>query len=555
MSHQSLRRFLSELIQQEASKITEPKRSGLSVDQLGLKPSGGIHNILTVYNQATPTEKDYWSKWYHNAKTDVEDLAKQHDLPFPVLAAVVATLSPGNKWNMNLLAAEKLLQGESGINAYPRQVKKAQEILQSGNTGLVSGPKVTVFFNSLVNPELVEKDMVLDGHAINIWRGEKTHLKGLASPNSKERAQMLHDYQMAANELGVPVQAVQAVTWYIWKYTGKTAPLEAPVGQYDVTKFLAKQRPENDDGEPEFVARTGTVRKSNSPGQVGVAMEANAVGAGSVVGAGMGDGTEDSKKLMWSGDEPMKEGLSSERVMFHVTPWSNWKSIKRQGLVPQTGERGIYGDSDEPRIYLFADLPTLEDAMTNWFLDKFEETRWFAILQVRVPDNLELFDDPEIAGSFYVREVIPPQNITLIRKNDAGLDETVIPSQEVDDRYMTLADLYGQYNTPDQDELIWEYVGYVEYEETPFRIVQVDPTELANTARNKNFLDPKSMHRDDRVRVRAFEKISDELSRRTIIVVDGTDIADGFHRVAAMSNKGVKTVRALDLSQPKPGDE
>jgi hypothetical protein len=34
---------------------------------------------------------------------------------------------------------------------------------------------------------------------------------------------MVADYQKAAEELGVPVQAVQATTWYIWKYTWKTA--------------------------------------------------------------------------------------------------------------------------------------------------------------------------------------------------------------------------------------------------------------------------------------------------------------------------------------------
>jgi hypothetical protein len=49
----------------------------------------------------------------------------------------------------------------------------------------------------------------------------------------------------AAKELGVPVQAVQAVTWYIWKYTGKTAPLEAPTGVYDVSQFVNAQ-PAND---------------------------------------------------------------------------------------------------------------------------------------------------------------------------------------------------------------------------------------------------------------------------------------------------------------------
>lgn len=429
----SLFHFLSEIIQQEVSKITEPKRSGLSLDQLGLESHGGVKNIIKVYNQATPEEKDYWGRWYHNAKTDVQELAVQFNLPFPVVAGIVAVLSPGNKWSMNLLAAERLLQGQSKINAYPRQVQRARRILETGDIGLVSGPKVTVFFNSLVDPKMVEKDMVLDGHAINIWRGEKVSLKNLTYPNSKERTQMIQDYQTAAKELGVPVQAVQAVTWYIWKYTGKTAPLEAPTGVYDVSQFVNAQ-PANDnsikpmtvaigenldpnyymeegcayfaivlhekygftlaaivdngdmwDDETPSVAHVFAVNPETnlaydvegektiqqiksyyhdlsspqveyfrsrreleelymgddkplfacSPEEIKKAKEmltkleskfrhlneVNALGAGGIVGAGMGNGgTDASKKLLWSGDEPLKENVLSKKILLLVHP-------------------------------------------------------------------------------------------------------------------------------------------------------------------------------------------------------------------------------------------
>ncbi len=428
MSHQSLRSFLLEVLQQEASKITEPKRSGLSVDQLGLESHGGVKNIIKVYNQATPEEKDYWGRWYHNAKTDVQELAVQFNLPFPVVAGIVAVLSPGNKWSMNLLAAERLLQGQSKINAYPRQVQRAQRILETGDIGLVSGPKVTVFFNSLVDPKMVEKDMVLDGHAINIWRGEKVSLKNLTYPNSKERTQMIQDYQTAAKELGVPVQAVQAVTWYIWKYTGKTAPLEAPTSVYDVSKFRNVQ-PANDvmqenkarkikkwfhvteqkfvptilangfepgngsaglgtylwetiemawdwiDGNrrnyqdpvilavftsriPEHVAEMDHIDPDDAdqyqghfvvshkgtwkPERIEVVDdsldEVNAVGAGLVVGSGMGNGgTDASKKLLWSGDEPLKEFI--DKVVENVLDKMQQKHV---GGAPR---KSPYGDT------------------------------------------------------------------------------------------------------------------------------------------------------------------------------------------------------------------
>lgn len=305
MTPSALLEFISQVAQQEvdeASKITEPKRSGLPMDQLGLTPGGGVKNIVAVYNQATPEEKEYWGRWYHNAKSDVQELASQFGLPFPVMAAIVAVLSPGNKWNGNLLAAEKLLKGDEKLNAYPRQAIRAREILKTGNTALVTGPKVTVFFKSLMDPASVEKDMVLDGHAINIWRGEKANLKGLRNPSTKERAQMVQDYQTAAKELGVPVQAVQATTWYIWKYTGKSAPVKVPKGKYDVSKFKGAQ-PANDNSQAMQALVEEAIQELD---------EFNAVGAGGIVGSAasaVGSGHQQEKDLLWSGDKKIQESL------------------------------------------------------------------------------------------------------------------------------------------------------------------------------------------------------------------------------------------------------
>lgn len=332
MKESSLLEFLENTAQQELdelSKIKEPKRSGLPVDQLGLKPSGGVHNIMTVYNQATPEEKEYWGKWYHNAKADVEDIARAFKLPFPVAAAIVAVLSPGNKWNSNLSAAEKLLRGEEKINAYPRQAARAKEILKKGDTKLVTGPKVTVFFKSLMDPSSVERDMVLDGHAINIWRGAKENLKGLKNPNAKERAQMIQDYQEAAKQLGVPVQAVQATTWYIWKYTGKTAPLPVEKGVYDVSKFIgAKPANDVDAIMEEFLD------------------EFNAMGMGAVQAytGPLGADPEPTHKKMWS--NPKNEG-KGPKMEYNPMPSELWEIEWpiQENVLDQMGQNHVGGAS------------------------------------------------------------------------------------------------------------------------------------------------------------------------------------------------------------------
>lgn len=201
--------------------LKEPKRTApiTQIDMPDWESNGGYNNIMQLLKQATEGEIDYWGKWYHHAHQHVKALAAKYNEPFDVIAAVVATLSPGNKWVANLRAAEDILNGKDRTNAYPSQVKLAKDILITGNTSLVSGPKVTVFFQSLLDPSVVENELVLDGHAINIWRGTKRLLKGTDQPSKSEREQMIQDYKRAAADTGLSVQAVQAITWYLWKST------------------------------------------------------------------------------------------------------------------------------------------------------------------------------------------------------------------------------------------------------------------------------------------------------------------------------------------------
>jgi hypothetical protein len=214
--------------------IPEPKRKKVPLDELlqsevdrdlsAYEDSGeGLQNIVRVLSLATPAEIEYWSEWYPMAKKNVEHLATEYGLPFDVTAAVVAVLSPGNKWGLNLRAAAEVIENSTRTNAYPRNVEKARQILATEDVSLLTGPKVKTFFQSLVDPESVARDVVLDGHAMNIWRGEKRNLKGLSRPTKAEREAMLRDYARAAEVFGLTPQAVQAITWYIWKSVTKTA--------------------------------------------------------------------------------------------------------------------------------------------------------------------------------------------------------------------------------------------------------------------------------------------------------------------------------------------
>lgn len=231
-------------------KLREPERPVIPYKALDLKPNGGLQNILNVYAQATEEERDYWGRWYHDASGTVQQMAEQHGLPLTVVAGVVAVLSPGNKWWMNVRVADKLiffwendaLRIMGPLSAYPLNVKKALAILEKGDPeGMINSPKVSVFYNSLVDPAGVEHDLVLDGHALNIWRGDKVNLKQAINPSPKLREQIVGDYKKAAKQLGITVQALQATTWYIWKSVegGET---EKQVAEFEQIAELIESR-------------------------------------------------------------------------------------------------------------------------------------------------------------------------------------------------------------------------------------------------------------------------------------------------------------------------
>jgi hypothetical protein len=197
----------------------------------------GYYNIIQLAEEATPEEFEHWIDWYQHAHEDVKSLQARHarirrkqgekPIPFDVVAAVVAVLSPNNSWLNNLAAADYLLthQTGEGSTAYRANATKALTMMDTWVIDQVKGPKVTVFFESLHKPWATGHKVVLDGHMINIWRGQKRGIKGTKQPSVEERAQILRDFAQAAEDLSITPQSVQALTWYIWRYsTDKPAP-------------------------------------------------------------------------------------------------------------------------------------------------------------------------------------------------------------------------------------------------------------------------------------------------------------------------------------------
>ena len=68
-----------------------------------------IYNIFSVYRDADETQHAEGLVWYEQRQTAAYHIALKHDVPVYMVVAVIAALSPNNKWARNLVNADALI--------------------------------------------------------------------------------------------------------------------------------------------------------------------------------------------------------------------------------------------------------------------------------------------------------------------------------------------------------------------------------------------------------------------------------------------------------------
>lgn len=115
-------------------------------------------------------------------------------------------------------------------------------------------------------------------------------------------------------------------------------------------------------------------------------------------------------------------------ILYHLTPASSIPSILREGLVPQIGERSALVGETAPAIYCFADLRELEDALTNWMAEYFDEDEPLSLLRFVASSDTTY---GEGAGyEVVVTSPIPAASLAVLYEDvwDAALIEDAAPS-------------------------------------------------------------------------------------------------------------------------------
>lgn len=175
----------------------------------------GKGNILKVYAQATALEIEQGMEWYTVASNEARSLCQSHAMACGVIAAV----SPGLRWDVNILAARGLIEG-AGINGlgriWPANIYKAERIVRGHDPGVVlGGNKVRAFYQCLLNP-LDWFHVVVDGHAYGIWSNERIPLNKIHITNRRYRL-ISSDYMRTADSLGILPNQLQAIVWLTWR--------------------------------------------------------------------------------------------------------------------------------------------------------------------------------------------------------------------------------------------------------------------------------------------------------------------------------------------------
>ena len=187
-------------------------------------------NIVAKFTLATTAEVVAGERWYSESYVVASRIAKLHDLSTVRVAAVIAALSPNNRWERNIEDAENVITAfvhgndqdvlEVKCCTYNVNKLKALAILKSESfdyEAILKGPKTIEFFHCISDNNC--DDVCIDGHAYSIWYGSRLTMKEVPNIGKKLRERIKQDYKEATDFINAELcvdyltSQIQAITW------------------------------------------------------------------------------------------------------------------------------------------------------------------------------------------------------------------------------------------------------------------------------------------------------------------------------------------------------
>lgn len=183
-----------------------------------------------MYIRANEYDREEGLHWYQNAHDSAEVISAKYHVPIETSIGVIAALSPGRNWGINLLEAEdfiraytKGLRGKDlpivGTYGY-RNIRKAISILEGKPPlEILGGNKVRAFYANILDPK--GSEVTIDRHAKGLAIRSNS-IKGATAEEdaivtNAEYPYYAKHYVKLAERLGIIPNQLQAITWVCWR--------------------------------------------------------------------------------------------------------------------------------------------------------------------------------------------------------------------------------------------------------------------------------------------------------------------------------------------------
>lgn len=182
-----------------------------------------VSNILGLYIQATLEDLEQGMSWYPRAKSYCLYLSQQYNVPITKTAAVVALLSPRNKWERNKTDAKALFEAyvnnedlhQVKVATFNRNRSKAVAVIEGSEPTCFFGPKTRAFYKNILGSA---DSVTVDTHAYSVAMGKRQVGKSITRPLYRK---IERDYKEASSLLGIKPYELQACTWVTFKRINK----------------------------------------------------------------------------------------------------------------------------------------------------------------------------------------------------------------------------------------------------------------------------------------------------------------------------------------------
>lgn len=170
-------------------------------------------NILAVYNRASESEIEDGLTWYPNAHVIATQLGNG-DTKFG--AALLAVTSPMQRWERNVIVAKHAVEFGDPYPGMSQTMNKVRRLLEGENPDtVVSGQKVTSFYNNIVDP--YGPHVTIDRHAYDIAVGKRHTDETRPSIGKGVYDNLSRSYIAVAKYLGIAPLSLQAIVWVVWR--------------------------------------------------------------------------------------------------------------------------------------------------------------------------------------------------------------------------------------------------------------------------------------------------------------------------------------------------